>query len=44
LLDLLTFPAESDRHKLIDATRTMRANAMRRVLREVAAESVNRQK
>lgn len=36
LLDLLTFPADSERHRLIDLTRGLRAGTIRRLLRDVS--------
>jgi transcriptional regulator with XRE-family HTH domain len=34
LLDLVTFPAESDRQRLVDATRSMKAGTIRRLIRD----------
>lgn len=34
LLDLVTFPEESDRHALVDLTRGMKAGTLRRLVRE----------
>lgn len=37
LLDLVTFPDEDDRQRLIDATRRMSRGAIRKILKEEAA-------
>jgi len=34
LVDLLTFPEGSERHALVDLTRSMKAETVRRILRE----------
>jgi transcriptional regulator with XRE-family HTH domain len=36
LLDLVTFPEHSERHKLIDATRAMRSGVIRRMTRQAS--------
>jgi transcriptional regulator with XRE-family HTH domain len=38
LLDLLTFPDSSDRHRLIDQTRSLRSGTVKRLIRELSAQ------
>lgn len=37
LLDLMTFPKESDRHRLIDLTRSMKIGTIRRLIRDASS-------
>ena len=37
LLDLMTFPKESDRHRLVDLTRSMKIGTIRRLIRDASS-------
>ena len=37
LLDLMTFPKESDRHRLVDLTRSLKIGTIRRLVRDASS-------